>query len=74
LSPDRESIEKLVQRDGVNGFRQSLEARIACCAVRKIEPLARALAGASAWITGLRADQSPAEHGIRLAEFVGERK
>jgi phosphoadenosine phosphosulfate reductase len=59
LSPDRESIEKLVQRDGVNGFRQSLEARLACCAVRKIEPLARALAGASAWITGLRADQSP---------------
>jgi phosphoadenosine phosphosulfate reductase len=59
LSPDRESIEKLVERDGVNGFQQSLDARLACCAVRKIEPLARALAGASAWITGLRADQSP---------------
>jgi phosphoadenosine phosphosulfate reductase len=59
LSPDRESIESLVARDGVSGFRQSLEARLVCCAVRKIEPLGRALAGASAWITGLRADQSP---------------
>jgi phosphoadenosine phosphosulfate reductase len=59
LSPDRESIERLVERDGVNGFRRSLEARLACCALRKVKPLDRALAGASAWITGLRADQSP---------------
>jgi phosphoadenosine phosphosulfate reductase len=69
LSPDRESIEKLVERDGVNGFRQSLEARLACCAVRKIEPLARALAGASAWITGLRADQSPERAQTCYASF-----
>ena len=59
LSPDRESIERIVARDGVKGFRLSVEARLACRAVRKVEPLARALAGASAWITGLRADQSP---------------
>jgi phosphoadenosine phosphosulfate reductase len=58
LSPERESIEKLVERDGVNGFRASLEARHACCSLRKVEPLGRALAGASAWITGLRANQS----------------
>jgi hypothetical protein len=69
LSPDRESIEKLVERDGVNGFRQSLEARLACCAVRKIEPLARALAGASVWITGLRADQSPERAQTCYASF-----
>jgi phosphoadenosine phosphosulfate reductase len=69
LSPDREGIEKLVERDGVNGFRQSLEARLACCAVRKIEPLARALAGASAWITGLRADQSPERAQTCYASF-----
>ena len=69
LSPDRESIEKLVERDGVNGFRQSLEARLACCAVRKIEPLARALAGASAWITGLRADQSSERAQTCYASF-----
>jgi phosphoadenosine phosphosulfate reductase len=30
-----------------------------CCAARKIEPLQRALAGRSAWITGLRRADSP---------------
>jgi phosphoadenosine phosphosulfate reductase len=30
-----------------------------CCSIRKVEPLARALAGLDAWITGLRRDQSP---------------
>lgn len=58
LAPDRDAIQRLVERDGVSGFRRSFEARLACCAVRKVEPLARALAGASAWITGLRAGQS----------------
>jgi phosphoadenosine phosphosulfate reductase len=58
LAPDRDDIEQLVGCDGVSGFRRSLEARLACCAVRKVEPLARALAGASGWITGLRAGQS----------------
>jgi phosphoadenosine phosphosulfate reductase len=69
LFPDRENIEKLVERDGVNGFRQSLDARLACCTVRKIEPLARALAGAVAWITGLRAAQSPERAQTCFASF-----
>lgn len=30
-----------------------------CCSIRKVEPLARALADLDAWITGLRRDQSP---------------
>jgi phosphoadenosine phosphosulfate reductase len=29
-----------------------------CCAVRKVEPLARALDGADAWMTGLRRDEA----------------
>jgi phosphoadenosine phosphosulfate reductase len=69
LSPDRDSIEGLVERDGVCGFRRSVEARLACCAVRKVEPLARALAGASAWITGLRAGQSPERAQTLYATF-----
>jgi phosphoadenosine phosphosulfate reductase len=36
----------------------SVPARQACCRVRKLEPLKRALAGQSAWVTGLRAEQS----------------
>ena len=69
LSPDRESVEGIVAHDGVNGFRRSVEARLACCAVRKVEPLTRALAGASAWITGLRADQSPGRAQTAYASF-----
>jgi len=69
------SIEKLVERDGVNGFRQSLEARLACCATRKIEPLARALAGASTWITGLRAEsRDPLRHYLRITSPTAEKE
>jgi len=56
--PRSNATEALVARDGINGFRNSVEARKACCGVRKVEPLARALAGARGWIAGLRADQS----------------
>jgi phosphoadenosine phosphosulfate reductase len=59
LYPDHRRLETLVARQGVNGFRASVGARQACCTARKIEPLGRALAGAAAWITGLRAEQWP---------------
>jgi phosphoadenosine phosphosulfate reductase len=35
----------------------------ACCGMRKVEPLERALNDVDAWITGLRRDQSPARAG-----------
>src|ERR1700756_3516822 len=58
LFPDHNRLERLIDHQGINGFRQSIEARHACCAVRKLEPLDRALSGAVAWISGLRAEQS----------------
>jgi phosphoadenosine phosphosulfate reductase len=58
LFPDHSRVEQLVARQGTDGFRASVEARRACCAVRKVEPLGRALDGAAGWITGLRAEQS----------------
>jgi len=56
--PERPRLEALVAQHGINGFRASMAARQACCAVRKVEPLSRALDGASGWITGVRAEQS----------------
>ena len=56
--PRHDELERLVERQGINGFYKSREARTACCFVRKVEPLNRALNGAQAWIVGLRADQS----------------
>ena len=56
--PDAARIESFVRTHGVNAFYDSVELRQACCAIRKTEPLRRALAGKGAWITGLRRAQS----------------
>jgi phosphoadenosine phosphosulfate reductase len=56
--PDRDQLAAFVADAGINGFYHSREARSGCCFVRKVEPLGRALAGAAAWVVGLRADQS----------------
>lgn len=71
--PRHDALEELVRSHGINGFYASIEARKSCCGVRKVEPLGRALEGASAWITGLRADQSAARGGVVLAEADAER-
>jgi phosphoadenosine phosphosulfate reductase len=56
--PERASVEAYVAQHGIDGLRATIAARQACCAVRKVEPLGRALEGASGWITGMRAEQS----------------
>ena len=67
LYPDGALLEALVSHQGVNGFYRSVGARQACCAIRKVDPLRRALLGATAWITGLRADQSDERAGTTFA-------
>jgi len=56
--PDAGELARLLQRDGANGFYDSVAKRKACCEVRKVAPLRRALAGKRAWVTGLRSQQS----------------
>ncbi len=41
----------------------------ACCRVRKVEPLARALEGKAAWMTGLRRDDSAGRAGAPLISY-----
>ena len=62
--PRHADLEALVERHGINGFYESRAGRTACCAVRKVEPLNRALGGARAWIAGLRAEQSAHRHDM----------
>ncbi|QJR15596.1 phosphoadenylyl-sulfate reductase [Usitatibacter palustris] len=57
-SPWPESIDAYIEEYGIDGFYDGIEQRKACCAVRKVEPLNRALAGKRAWVTGLRREQS----------------
>jgi sulfate adenylyltransferase large subunit/phosphoadenylyl-sulfate reductase (thioredoxin) len=66
IYPRHDDVAGLVDRHGINGFYQSREARQSCCHVRKVEPLNRALAGAEAWITGLRAEQSAGRRDMAL--------
>jgi len=73
LFPDAAAVQALVARDGSNGFRDSVEKRKACCAVRKLEPLGRALAGRRAWVTGLRAGQSASRAQLAARETDAER-
>jgi phosphoadenosine phosphosulfate reductase len=56
--PVHEAVVAFVRRHGEGAMRESVELRKACCALRKVEPLGRMLAGRSAWITGLRREQS----------------
>ncbi|KQS72276.1 phosphoadenosine phosphosulfate reductase [Rhizobium sp. Leaf371] len=56
--PEQADIDAYAATYGLNGFYESIEARHACCGVRKVKPLARALAGATYWVTGLRRGQS----------------
>ena len=69
LAPEADSLTALLNHQGTNGFRQSLEARRACCGVRKVEPLKRFLATRAAWITGLRREQSITRADLPLVEI-----
>jgi phosphoadenosine phosphosulfate reductase len=69
VMPEARDVEALVARDGIFGFRDSVENRKTCCEVRKVRPLRRALAGAAAWVTGVRREQSATREATPFAEF-----
>ncbi len=71
--PDRQRVERLESEQGYFSFRQSLEARKECCAVRKVEPLRRALEHRAAWVTGLRREQSTTRTAVEVLEVDAER-
>lgn len=73
FAPEHRAVEALIAGQGIDGFRSSVAARLDCCAVRKVVPLARALDGSAAWITGLRADQSADRAQVLPALFDEER-
>jgi phosphoadenosine phosphosulfate reductase len=56
--PERAAVERLERTKGLYSFRDSLDDRHECCGLRKVAPLARALGALSAWVTGLRREQS----------------
>ena len=66
--PPLESVVTFIRSHGQSAMYDSAELRKACCNVRKMEPLARALAGKKGWITGLRREQSGARAEVPLID------
>ena len=66
--PQAEAVVQFVAREGKDAMFKSITLRKACCGIRKMEPLARALDGKTAWITGLRREQSGARAEVPLLD------
>ena len=68
-SPKSEAVQKMVSEKGPNSFYESVENRLECCHIRKVEPLQRALKGHSVWITGIRKEQSANRNNLSSVEW-----
>jgi 3'-phosphoadenosine 5'-phosphosulfate sulfotransferase (PAPS reductase)/FAD synthetase len=69
FEPLAEAAVRFVRTHGELAMRQSVALRTACCQIRKLEPLGRLLDGRSAWVTGLRREQSGARAEVRFEEL-----
>jgi len=67
--PESAEVENFVNTKGLNSFYESVTNRKECCAVRKINPLKRALQGVEIWVTGLRAEQSANRLEMKAVEW-----
>ena len=67
--PDATQVQKLVGRHGVNLMYQSVDLRLLCCQVRKVQPLVRYLQSLEAWITGIRREQWATRSDVRKIEI-----
>ena len=66
--PVHDAVVHFVAAHGARAMFESVELRKGCCAIRKLEPLARMLHGRSAWVTGLRREQSSGRGAVGFSE------
>jgi phosphoadenosine phosphosulfate reductase len=71
--PEPAAVDAYVNANGLNAFYDSVELRKACCHIRKVEPLNRALAGKAAWVTGQRRDQAASRADLNEEDFDAAR-
>jgi phosphoadenosine phosphosulfate reductase len=67
--PEHQALQQWVGLHGVNAFYRDVDLRKQCCALRKVEPLIRALKGKRAWITGMRRQQSVTRAELPFSEW-----
>lgn len=66
VTPDPKLLEPFVEKKGLFSFYRDGHGE--CCAIRKVEPLQRALQGVPAWVTGQRRDQSPTRSDLPVLQ------
>jgi phosphoadenosine phosphosulfate reductase len=69
IAPLASDIESLVDSRSDSAIYESKSARATCCELRKTKPLAAALAGKRAWVTGLRRAQSAGRANVAIRAF-----
>jgi phosphoadenosine phosphosulfate reductase len=62
-------LQTVGQQDGEHGPRLFARDPDSCCALRKVEPLERALSGYDAWAAGIRRGETAARAGVREIEY-----
>lgn len=68
--PDALAAAQFEAEHGPDAMYKSIELRKACCHIRKMLPLEQALQGKTAWITGLRREQSDARAEVLHIESI----
>ena len=63
----------VAEQDAVHGALLHERDPNACCALRKVEPLARGLAGYDAWASGIRRDEATTRRDIGVVEWDARR-
>ncbi len=69
ISPDPDDVLAWTKANGQNGFYESVVLREGCCAVRKVAPLRRMLAGKRAWLAGLRREHSETRRDLPVTAW-----
>jgi phosphoadenosine phosphosulfate reductase len=67
--PVSESVVSFVRNNGARAMYDSIELRKRCCRLRKLEPLSRMLSSRSAWVTGMRREQSNDRGSVAFDEL-----
>jgi phosphoadenosine phosphosulfate reductase len=66
-------LRTVAEQDAEHGPRLHERDPDRCCAMRKVEPLERALSGRPAWVTGMRREDAPTRTDIGVVTFDGRR-
>ena len=67
--PATDAVIHFVSQHGERAMYDSIELRKGCCGIRKMEPLSRMLKDRSAWVTGMRREQSTNRGAVAFSEI-----